>query len=320
MAVDVRQGLQHDAQNPPRLELEICGHGSEYRTWSILYKVIPGEIKKVNAGAWKDLAEWIKKTQLTFKREGEGVLQVAVTFIDRNSDTISDIVHQFTADKQNTYPALGFNLLKARKNESYDSRTFGELLRYRRIKDGEVWQYNISPVQINTNFYKRILGHHLNIERAKGDLQKLGFCDFPETYGERYFYPLQTNQKTTDNSPLTCRIYNLCAADIYRDDLAAMSTSKTVQPPLVKNEVYEEYSRLKIILEDCIRDNSWQKKRDMPEKIIEALFSNNFFIMSHKMYMDIQRRIKQDLRQGFPDFLQEIMEEVIVDEYAIRNR
>ena len=43
-ALDVQQGSKTDAKSPPRLEMEILGHGQEFRTWSIEYKVFTGRI------------------------------------------------------------------------------------------------------------------------------------------------------------------------------------------------------------------------------------------------------------------------------------
>lgn len=81
MGVDVQRGSKTDKANPARLELEVCGHGAGYRTWSILYKVIEGEVGDPFSGAWESLNEWAKETGLRFKRYDGTIFSVALIFV-----------------------------------------------------------------------------------------------------------------------------------------------------------------------------------------------------------------------------------------------
>ena len=62
---------------------------------------------------------------------------------------------------QETYPIMGFNALKKRKNEDADKdeQTAGDIKRYRpaRIGGGQNWYY-----QIATNHYKQLIYSKLN--------------------------------------------------------------------------------------------------------------------------------------------------------------
>ena len=70
--VDVQRGSEKDPNNPPRLEMEILGIGSGYRTFSVLYRRFEGEVDDPHAGAWEDMYQWAEDSGLCQGGEGQG--------------------------------------------------------------------------------------------------------------------------------------------------------------------------------------------------------------------------------------------------------
>jgi phage terminase large subunit GpA-like protein len=223
MGVDVQRGSTSNKLNPARLELEVCGHGAGYRTWSILYKVIEGEVTDPFSGAWEKLNQWVKETGLKFKRFDDTQFPVVLIFIDSGDGNVTDVVYRFCAGWNSTFPIKGFSALKRRKQEVGDEAGPTNFKRYRPVKIGE----DGILYEISTNYYKTHLYNNLKIQRQDIPPQRAGFCDFPVDYNEKYFRMLTAEEKRTDgsfhcpsgraNEALDCRVYNLCAGDVYLD-------------------------------------------------------------------------------------------------------
>lgn len=243
MSIDVQKGSKKDPKNPPRIEFEVLGHGSGYRTWSVDYIRIEGDIDDPFSGAWEKLNEWaldgVTESGLKFKNGRAGlnyqrsdgqVFPVMLVFIDAgNADDIDDngehldTVFRF-AERwgNNVYAIKGFNSLKKRKTETGDTQTADNLKRYRAAKSGDYVYY-----QISTNYYKNRLYSFLKVPRTDGHWQRPGFQDFPSSYPDNYFDMLTAEEKRSDgsfhcygrrNESLDCRVYGLCAGDVYLEN------------------------------------------------------------------------------------------------------
>ena len=221
MAVDVQEGSKKDPDNPPRLELEILGHGSYYRTWSILYKVIKGETDNPFSGAWAELNEWAVGGGLQFTRTDGAMLKMQIVLID--SGYQAETVYQFSGEWIGTFPSKGFGFIQAGEKEKGDIPGAGN---HKRWRIGKLGSGNNIVYEISTNYYKSLFYNRLKIERTPSDPQNPGFCAFPRDYDEEYFKMLIAEEKRTDgsfhkirnrNEALDCRVYNLCAADIWLD-------------------------------------------------------------------------------------------------------
>jgi phage terminase large subunit GpA-like protein len=238
MAIDVQRGSKKDPQNPPRLEFEVLGHGSGYRTWSIDYIRIEGDIDDPFSGAWEKLNEWAldgkteNRTGLNYRRSDGHIFHVMMVFIDAgNADDIDDngehldTVFRF-AERwgNNVFAIKGFNSLKKRKKESGDTQTADNIKRFRATKtgSGEYIYY-----QISTNYYKNRLYSFLKVPRTDGQWQRPGFQDFPADYPDNYFDMLTAEEKRSDgsfhgygrrNESGDCRVYNFCAGDVYLEN------------------------------------------------------------------------------------------------------
>lgn len=224
--VDVQVGSKKDKRKPPRLEMEICGHGLGYRTWSIDYKVIEGSVLDPYDGAWQKLREMFLNGEMLFKRDDGILFELQFVLIDMEPiASIGDVVFRFCASgTSNIFPSKGFKSLVQRSNEANDEMTVGDQKRFRWSKSGEYGFYDIATV-----FYKRIIYRTIDIPRQNIGPQKPGFCDFPKDYPMRYFQQLTAEEmrdggKTfhlptgRTNEALDCRVLNLAASHIYLNE------------------------------------------------------------------------------------------------------
>lgn len=224
MGVDVQQGSKADPSNPPRLELEIVGHGAGFRTWSLLYKVFPGSIEDSHSGAWEDMHQWAFAGGLVRRRSDGALFPVKIVFIDSTDGTNYDIVYAFCSKWQNTYPIKGVNALKKRKNETGDEAGPLNFKRYRAARSEK--SGDTAFFEISTNHYKSWTYTNLKIPRRDFEPQAPGFCAFPRDRSEKYFMMLTAEEKRVDgsfhaggrrNEALDVRVYALCAADVWLD-------------------------------------------------------------------------------------------------------
>jgi phage terminase large subunit GpA-like protein len=228
MAVDVQQGSKRSKVNPPRLELEVCGHGYPYKTWSINYKVFEGSIKDPYGGAWEKMNQWAEEGGLQFTRSDGIVFSPRLTFIDSSDGVTESIVFDFCQQWGNTFPIKGARQLKMDKDkmtdEELDEASYRDGDRFRANKKSDITYYMIS-----TNWYKkkiyRNLATSIKYRQNMGDTTPPGFCDFPREYKKRYFEMLTAEELRKDgsfwkatgkrNEALDLRVYNLCAAEIW---------------------------------------------------------------------------------------------------------
>ncbi len=223
VAIDVQAGSSRDENNPARLEMEICGHGSGFRTWSILYRRFEGPVDDPSSGAWLELNEWARDTRLVFTRADGMAFQPSLLFIDSGDGNLTDVVYRFCSGWDSTYPSKGFGILRSRKKEAGDPQAPSNFRRFRAAKLGEAGLL----YEISTNYYKTHLYNNLRIPRQDIGPQRPGYCDFPIDYPESYFRMLISEEKRRDgsfhcpsgrrNEALDCRVMNQCAGDVYLD-------------------------------------------------------------------------------------------------------
>lgn len=221
--IDVQRGSSRDEKNPARLEMEVCGHGPGFRTYSILYRRFEGAIEDPSGGAWELLNEFARETEFAFTRKDGRRFPVSLIFIDSGDGMFTDVVYRFTQGWQSTFPSKGFSALRKNKKEKGDELGFSNFKRYRSVKVGE----DITLYEISTNYYKTHLYNNLKIPRQDLDPQKPGFCDFPVDYDENYFRMLTAEERRSDgsfhqpqgrrNEALDCRVMNQCAGDVFLD-------------------------------------------------------------------------------------------------------
>ncbi|MEE9117960.1 MAG: terminase gpA endonuclease subunit [Calditrichia bacterium] len=222
--IDVQAGSKKDPNNPPRLEMEILGIGSGWRTYSILYRRFEGEVDDPNDGAWQEMYEWSENGGLSFERKDGRKFPVSIAFIDSGDGNLTDTVYRFTERWDNCYPSKGFASLKLKKGETGTYDMVGTT-NFRKYRPARVAEGNITLYEMSTNYYKTRIYNNLTVTRKETGQQRPGFCDFPIDYNEKYFKMLTAEEKRRDgtfycpsgrrNESLDCRVMCLCAADIY---------------------------------------------------------------------------------------------------------
>jgi phage terminase large subunit GpA-like protein len=224
MAVDVQQGSQRDQKNnPARLEVEVCGHGSGYRSWSIQYYKISGRIDNPYDGAWEELNKMALDGAFRFSRGDGRIFTPVITLLDSGDGTNIDTVYQFAGTWRNTYACAGVDLLKKKQDKNADEMGRQNFDRYRVTRQ----QHDTPVIQVSTNYYKHLIYRSLAIPVKKTGEQQPGFCYFPQDYPHSYFEMLTAEEKRTDgsfycpsgrrNEALDLRVYNLAARDFYID-------------------------------------------------------------------------------------------------------
>ncbi len=226
MGVDVQRGKDNDPRHPARLEMEIMGMGRSYRTWSVKFCVITGEVKDANKGAWEELYKRIEKGEFNFKRRDGKVFTPQITFIDSKDHETTDAVYKFCQRVQKAYPIKGFQFIKPGKRGKGKTKDVIDEIglkthkRWRRIYANDIEIYEVGTV-----FYKNELYNALDIGRIEFDPQQSNFCDFPVDRSPNYFAQLIAEEKMQDgsfykphgraNEALDCRVYARCGADVY---------------------------------------------------------------------------------------------------------
>jgi len=228
MACDVQRGSENNPDNPPRIEVEVMGTGLGYKTWSIEYRVFTGPVKDdPYAGAWEDLYQWMKSINGTFYNKEGCEFWVQTIFIDSGdadegrNETVYRFCERLASDIP-TYPIKGFSQLTARRDENADIPGAASFKKYRVAKIGGGGE---EVVEISTAHYKQTLFARLNINATEDNSHPNGYCDFPLDYNDDYFIQLTNSEKIEggfkDYNPheaLDCRIYNLCASDLWLDN------------------------------------------------------------------------------------------------------
>jgi len=240
VGMDVQQGSATNLAKPPRLEMEVVGHGKNFRTWGIEYKVFtdpdwpdgPG-IKDPSSGAWQAFIQWaILDEKFKYRRSDGRVFVPSMMFIDSADGVTMDTVYQFTERPDIVpgwiYPSKGVGFFKKNKETEGDVTSQHNMMKYKpskNVRSGDVIFYDVA-----TNHYKKHIYRNLKIPRETdpGKDQRMGFCDFPQGmgYDAHYFKMLVSEEMHADgsfhkgsysNEALDCRVYALCAADVWLD-------------------------------------------------------------------------------------------------------
>jgi len=186
-----------------RIELEVCGWGLGFESWSLDYVVIPGDPEQ--SAIWDHLDDQFLRK---FTRDDGVVLPVAGGCVD--SGYLPDRVFAFTGPrrKRNIYATKG--------KAQYSGPLF-------KTSTEQFKNKKIVQLAVNTDNAKETVFHRLNKILEHGP----GYCHFPKTYEQDYFRKLTNEEKREKkkggmvvghqwvklgpNEPLDCRTGNLVA-------------------------------------------------------------------------------------------------------------
>lgn len=229
-AVDIQHG-QHGwkkskKKKPPRLELEIKGHGLGYRTYGLGYHVFDGELEDLFSGAWEKFRAFIVGGGFEFDKKS-----VSLCLIDSGSAEFNEQIFSFCREMGSGIfsPLLGFNVLRHKSivgEKSHDKRTRRDYDRFRmRSLQGDLYIYDISTNIYKTAIFSRLNNSIQHVSHRKGQGTPAGFCSFAADYPTDYFYQLSSEQQMPNgdfrriqgrsNEALDIFCYNVAAADIF---------------------------------------------------------------------------------------------------------
>jgi phage terminase large subunit GpA-like protein len=219
MAADVQKGdADPDSKNPPRIELEVCGHGRDYRTWSINYHRIEGPVNNAYEGAFEDLYQMILRGDLRYRDFMGREFAPVRSMID--SGWNSHVVYAFVQRLRNVFACKGEGL-DFKPDETIDRRKRNSDFRFKKSKTVEGGKLYI----VATTEYKRIMRNALRVQRdVTASTQPPMFCQFPLDYPPEYFDMLNAEEMMEDgsfdsfgrrNEATDCRVYNMCASESY---------------------------------------------------------------------------------------------------------
>ena len=236
VAMDVQQGSKTDPNKPPRLEMEVLGHGQEFRTWSIEYKIFTGRIWRIDKGtgesieitggaaeaekidknkyeieydlgidnpyrgAWAEFHDWAVE-YFTYTRADGMEFRPLIVFIDSGDPITMHNVYAFCQrpEWKNTFPIKGTSVISRRKKgEMGDEAEDNSMVKYRPHREAGTGE--IKFYTISTWHYKAHLFNNLSVKRQPFDPQAPHFCDFPGDYTEKYFKQLTANERHPDGS------------------------------------------------------------------------------------------------------------------------
>ncbi len=269
--VDVQEGSKKDPANPPRLEMEILGIGSQWRTWSICYEVFKGEIDDPYAGAWEEMTQWFieKHGGGKFYRNDGFEFPLRFMLVDSGDGKMSDVVYDFCSRPEwvNTFPSKGMPDIRMGKKDGPrpDEIIQGNRLPWRRsVLDNDILLY-----LINTNYYKHKIFNYFNVERTESPIQRFGYCEFPADYSDWYFQMFASEEKRRDgsfhnptgrrNEALDCRVMAMCAGDIWLSDEVTQWREWAKSMKLPQQAIYKKYNRnyvLDLIAKQTLRKSA----------------------------------------------------------------
>lgn len=196
-----------------RLELEICGHGREYKAWSIDYVVIKGDTELVTIGAWPKFRKKFLDGEFVYDG-GKGRYAPQMAFIDSNYRT--DTVVEFCETVPGLFPIIG--------QDKFSNPQ-------KKFQINELPGSNLMSVRIATDYHKDIVYNSLRTETFPGLDTPTNYPAFPYNYTDKYFKGLNAEYKRPKrkgnkieyeyycplgkpNEPLDCRVYNIAAREV----------------------------------------------------------------------------------------------------------
>lgn len=198
-----------------RIEVEIVAYGPRMESWSVDYRVFPGDTSQLSGPNSPYnrldalLGEW-------FEHESGGQLQVSMLAVDTgfNTSVVYEWVSKHAANRVYGVDGMGQQNMIVGQPKAMQINTRGKR------KGGSVKKWPVGTSIVKTEIYGWLKQEKPTEE--SGDILPFGYCHFPE-YGEEYFRGITAEEivprlvkgfrryqweKVYDrNEPLDCRVY-----------------------------------------------------------------------------------------------------------------
>lgn len=198
-----------------RIEVEIVAYGPRMESWSVDYRVFPGDTSQLD-GAKSPYARLDELLGEWFDHEHGGQLQVSMLAIDTGYNT--SVVYQWVSTKA-VDRVFGID------GQDHQTMIVGQPKKMQVNTKGKRAGRSVKKWPIGISVVKSELYGWLKQEKPtveSGDILPFGYCHFPE-YGEEYFRGITAEEivprlvkgfrryqweKVYDrNEPLDCRVY-----------------------------------------------------------------------------------------------------------------
>ena len=202
-----------------RIDVEIVGWTAGGQSYSIAWRHYEGDTEDLHSAKspWEKMREMIERE--VFVADDGKKYNVVFTMIDARYRT--DFVYSFCGEYEaGVYPVMGRDSAvktgKLREFDEYESKT------------------GIPAYNVNTTLYKDRLAGFLRRDWDAGEIQPIGYPNYPSDYGDDFFRQygseykqVEKSKKTgqilgyywikkpnADNHAWDCRVYNMAALDI----------------------------------------------------------------------------------------------------------
>lgn len=201
-----------------RIEVEVVGWCKGKRSYSIDYRVIPGDTSQVKT--WDKLAEIVNEM---WEREDGTLLPMQLMAVDTgyNTSHVYDFCRRFDVSKVIPIKGQDNQTLIVSSPKTVDTTSAGK-------KTGKMKVWNVGVSVIKSEVYG-----WLRLEKEEDGTRPNGYCSFPQ-YNQEYFRGLTAEQmerkmvrgnpkyqwvkKYAANEPLDTRVYARAAAAVVGID------------------------------------------------------------------------------------------------------
>lgn len=198
-----------------RIDVEVLGWCKDGRSYSIDWRHLEGDTDNLQGSAWVDLRELIENTE--WVSDDDRRYRVMLTLVDAGyrTDSVKKFCEEYACG---VIPIFGRDTI--RKTSSTRNFYFHE---------------KTYAADVNVTLYKDRLAAWLRSDWNDGELQPMGYPNYPEDYGDDYFREYEAEHKVVqkhsktgqvygysweklpnkDNHAWDCRVYNMAALDMF---------------------------------------------------------------------------------------------------------
>ncbi|MCP4677080.1 MAG: hypothetical protein GY854_16510, partial [Deltaproteobacteria bacterium] len=194
------------------------------RSYSLDWRRLEGETDNLQSESWNAVRDIVENE--TWKADDGKIYPVAFSLIDAGYRTHN--VYNFVSKYPVTPPAV-----MGKVSAIMGRETPPKTAEMPQFSDYQSKKYGITAYNVNSTIYKDRLAVNLRRDWNTGDLQPLGYCNFPSEYGDDFFRQYEAEEKkekkytsnsktrfvwspkpNSENHAWDCGYYNLVAVDM----------------------------------------------------------------------------------------------------------
>ncbi|MCP4582376.1 MAG: hypothetical protein GY839_12245, partial [candidate division Zixibacteria bacterium] len=187
------------------------------RSYSLDWRRLEGETDNLQSESWNAVRNIIENEN--WKADDGKIYNVVISLIDASyrTDDVYNFVSEYT---DNVFAIMG-------------RETPAKTAKMPQFSDYQNKKYGITAYNVNSTIYKDRLAANLRRDWNTGELQPIGYCNFPSEYGDDFFRQYEAEEKkekkytsksktrfvwsqkpNSENHAWDCGYYNLVAVDM----------------------------------------------------------------------------------------------------------